>query len=424
MNLAKVAAIIRREYVESVRKRSFLFGLVATPVLMIGMVALPLISQRLVSGERVRLALVDRAGGWAEPLRAAILEPTSGRASSRFEVEIVDDVDMPLTRLEERVRAGTLTGWILLPADFDSTGTFQYSSETVTDPSALDRIETRVQRVAARRKAERLGLPADSVESLLKPVEMKTFQIGQGDGKETDFAQVYLRAVTLVLILFFALLPTGQILMRSVIEEKSTRVIEVLLSSVTPREIMVGKILGLGAVGLTLLGAWAICAGLLSLRGGSIPWDGRLVGVFFLYFIPGYFFYAAVLASIGSICATERDAQPFLTPISLMLVFPVMIGLLIAQDPDHPLVRALSFFPFVTPSLMLFRHAIREPAFAETVATWATLVVATGAMTMFSARIFEVGVLMTGKRPTFPELARILKRKEGGATEAAPSSPT
>ena len=410
MNLTKVRPIVRREYMESVRKKSFFFGLIATPAIMIAMVYLPLAAQRMASGEELHLALVDRAGGWAEVFRAGLTEEFSKDRTARITVEVVPDAEQPLSSLEQRLRDGELTGWILLPANFSETGQLQYYSETVTDASAVSRIQALAGRLLAQRKAASIGLDQTAAEGLLRPAEIKTFQVGREGGKETDFAAVYLRAVTVVLILFFALMPTGQILMRSVIEEKSNRVIEVLLSSVTPKELMVGKIFGLGAVGLTLLGVWAACATLLIWKSGTSPLDARLALTFLLYFVPGYFFYAAVLASIGSICSSERDAQPFLTPISLMLVFPVMIGIMIAQSPDHPFARVLSFIPFFTPSLMLFRHAIREPPVWETIATWCTLVACTGIMIAASARIFETGILLTGKRPTIPEVLRWLRK--------------
>jgi ABC-2 type transport system permease protein len=414
VNLAKIGPILRREYLESVRKKSFFFGLLATPAIMIAMVYLPLAARRMVSSEEMRIALVDRAGGWAEEFRVGLQEEFSKPQDSNLVTEIAPDAETPLSTLEQRLRTGELTGWILLPSDFAQTGRFQYYSETVTDPGAMSRIEGLAGRILARRKAGSMGLDPAAADGLLRPAEMKTFQVGRQGGKEADFAAVYLRAVTLVLILFFALMPTGQILMRSVIEEKSNRVIEVLLSSVTPKELMIGKIFGLGAVGLTLLGVWAACAGVLIWRSGTSPWDVRLALTFLLYFIPGYFFYAAVLASVGSICTSEREAQPFLTPISLMLVFPVMIGIMIAQSPDHPVARVLSFIPFFTPSLMLFRHAIREPAVWETIATWCTLVASTGFMIAASARIFETGILLTGKRPTIPEVLRWLRKDRPG----------
>jgi ABC-2 type transport system permease protein len=413
VNFAKVGAILRREYVESVRKKSFLFGLVATPLLMIAMLYVPLAARRLFADQPLRLAIVDRAGGWAELARDAISE-----RGDRTTIEIAPEPHAPLTALEARVRAGELTGWILFPDDFASTGRFQYSSRGIPEPALLEQITHRIERVVARRRAAAFGLDSTAAEQLLQPIEIKTLQLGSDGEIETDFTRMYLRAVTLVFILFFALMPTGQILMRSVIEEKSNRVIEVLLSSVTPREIMTGKILGLGAVGLTLLGTWAACAVLLSLRAGAAAAgdaafiDPRLALVFLLYFVPGYFFYAALLAGVGSLCTSEREAQPFLSPISLLLVFPIMIGFVVAQHPDHAAVRALSFIPFFTPSLMLFRHAIQEPPAWETLATWSTLVAAAFAMVVLAGRVFEVGVLMTGKRPTLPELARWLGVRE------------
>jgi ABC-2 type transport system permease protein len=281
LNWAKTRHVMRREYTESVRKKSFLFGLLATPLMMLGLVALPLL-----------------AGG---------------------------DLD-----------AGT------------------------ADP---------------------------------------------GGG-------VYFRAVALVMIMFFALVPTGQILMRSVIEEKASRVIEVLLSSVTATELMVGKIVGLGTVGLTLVGTWAAIGALIAWRfGGGFPIGGADAGMFLLFFLPGYFFYAALLGSIGSICHAERDAQPFLTPISLMLILPVMLGFAIAQSPDHALVRIASFIPFFAPSLMLFRWTIHPPPPGEIAATWAALVAATCVMFWASSRIFRIGILLTGKRPTIAEVARWVRAR-------------
>jgi ABC-2 type transport system permease protein len=171
-------------------------------------------------------------------------------------------------------------------------------------------------------------------------------------------------------------------------------------------ELMFGKVLGLGAVGLTLIGAWGACGGLIAMRAGSLPIEPGMAGVFSLYFFPGFFFYAAVLASVGSVCNSEREAQPFLTPISMMLIFPVMIGFVIAQSPDHLLARVFSFIPFFTPSLMLFRFAIKEPPAWEIAATWGVLMVSTVGMIWASSRIFRVGILMYGKRPTIPEIIR------------------
>lgn len=308
--------------------------------------------------------------------------------------------------LDERVRREEIRGWIFVPPEFAADGTVEHHAATLSDPEVLHRVERRFQRALAVHKAAGRGMSRAEIESLLEPVRSRTFLIGNTGGREADFTAVYLRAVAVVMMLLFALLPTSQILMRSVIEEKSNRVIEVLLSSVSPLELMLGKILGLGAVGLTMIGTWAACAGLLSLRMGTLPLDPGTAGLFVLFFLPGYFLFAGVLGAIGSVCNSERETQPFLSPISLMLVLPVMLGVFIAEDPGHILVRVLSFFPPLTPGMILFRHSIRPLPAAEIAAAWTVLVAAAAGMFFVAARVFRVGILMYGKRPSLPEALR------------------
>jgi ABC-2 type transport system permease protein len=309
--------------------------------------------------------------------------------------------------LDARVAAGELDGWLRLPADFADTRAFEMHAESVLDPALLEAVKGRVTAALTEAKAGEVGLAPEQVRELLRPVQLTLFRTRDGD-RSTDPEHLYLRAVLMVMMLFFALVPTGQILMRSVIEEKANRVVEVLLSSVTPGEIMLGKVLGLGAVGLTLLAAWTAAGLLLSARAGgaAVPVSPAEVGVFLLYFLPGYFLYAALLGAIGSVCRTEREAQPFLTPISLTLVLPVLAGFALAQNPDHVLARVLSFVPLLTPSLMLFRFTLQPPPAWEIAATWLVLVLSTIAMVWVSSRVFRTGILLTGKRPTLPEIAR------------------
>lgn len=408
MNTAKVRAVLRREYVESVRKRSFLFGLAITPLLFGVMIGLPLVSQRLLADEPVVVAVLDRTGVYGNRLATATGEADKGRpgvgpAPDLFTVP----ADTDEAELDRRVFAGEITGWVLLDTDFATTGAVKYRAESVTNLAALSDLESRAGRVLAESKAAALGLGPAQVDALLTRPEIQTVKIGRDGGREAEFESVYLKAVALVMMLFLALLPTGHILLRSVVEEKTNRVIEVLVSSVTPMELMVGKILGLGAVGLTLLVTWALVGAALTLWfGQDLPVSAAELGIFTAYFVPGYFLFAALLGTIGSLVTSEREAQPFLTPLNLILLLPVMLGIAIAQNPDHWLARALSFFPLLTPSLMLFRFAIKEPAAWEIAATWLTLVCSTCVMFVVAARVFRVGILITGKRPSLPEVWR------------------
>jgi ABC-2 type transport system permease protein len=354
----------------------------------------------------VTIAVLDLAGGYGTDLASA--DWPTGPGSGPAPDIVVHGPDGPDGEaLDALVLSGEIAGWILLAEDFGETGHFEYRSESVTNVTLLESLESRLDRILAERQALALGLSPGQIERLLASADMRTIRLGEGGEIEADFTQVFLKAVALVMMMFFALLPTGQILMRSVIEEKSNRVIEVLISSVSPLELMVGKVIGLGAVGLTLLGAWSLAGLSLSLATGrALPLTVGEVTVFAAFFLPGYFLVAATLGGLGSVCNSEREAQPFLTPISLALMLPVMLGFAIAQNPDHLAARVLSFFPPLTPSLVLFRYALKPPPFAEIAAAWIVLVAATVLMLVVAARVFRVGILMTGQRPTLAEMLR------------------
>ncbi len=407
MNTTKVREIIRREFVESVRKKSFLFGLVATPALLLLLISLPILARGIVGPEHIELWIIDHTAKYGELLRDSLAGEPMTPGAPAFQVNVYDPESAPPeSQLAAAARDGDITAWIVLPEDFARSRELEYHSASITDPAAVEALNGRAQKVLTRARAQELGLDSEDVDALLLPVQVKTFLTGRTGVEEADFTVVYLRAVALVMILFFALLPTGQILMRSVIEEKTNRVIEVLLSSVTPRELMVGKILGLGAVGLTLLAAWCACGVLLALRAGQFPIAPDQLGIFLLYFLPGFFLYAAIFASVGSVCSSERETHPFQTPISLTLAIPVFLGFAILQEPNHVIWHVASFFPLITPSLMLFRFVIRQPPLWEIAATWITLVAATVGMMWAATRVFRVGILIYGKRPTIPEILR------------------
>jgi len=408
VNLAKVRHVVRREYLESVRKRSFLFGLVATPVIFVVAIFLPLLAGGMFADETVTLAVLDESGAFGDELRTRMTQDEDRPPGMpRPEITVVQPGLGPGPQaLDAMVAAGDLSGWVRIPRDFQRSGSFEFHAKTALNLPVMQDVEHRLNRLLTERRAEAAGFAMADVEVLLQPVDLKIFRSGD-PGRETDPEVLYLHAIVAVMMLFFALLPTGQILMRSVIEEKSNRVVEVLLSSVTPRELMVGKILGLGAVGLTMLGVWGAAALLLNLKTGrDLPIRPDEAGIFVLYFVPGYFFYAALLGAVGSVCSSEREAQPFMTPISLMLMLPAMMGFALGQNPDHLVARVLSFIPFFTPSLMLFRSVIHPPPAWEIAATWLTLTAFTVAMFWISSRVFRIGILLTGKRPTVPEIAR------------------
>jgi ABC-2 type transport system permease protein len=219
------------------------------------------------------------------------------------------------------------------------------------------------------------------------------------------------------MILYFAILFHSASLMHSIIEDKTSRVIEVLLSSVTPAQLMGGKILGVGAVGLTQTLVWVLSAAGASAYGfralatdAPFPTFSPVFLVFFfIYFVLGFFLFATLYVGAGSLCNSAQEAQSLVFPITLMLVIPMMTMSAVIRQPDSGLAVALSLIPFFSPITMFIRINLLMPPLYQIALSILLLVLTLLLLIRLIARVFRVGILMYGKRPTLPEIARWMR---------------
>jgi len=222
-----------------------------------------------------------------------------------------------------------------------------------------------------------------------------------------------------VYLLWIAIFTIAQMLLNNTIEEKSNRIIEVLLSSVTPGELMMGKLGGIAAVGLTMIGAWIVSlVGILQLKAGQeaeiagellkVLKTSGLLSAFVVYFVLGYLLYAGVFLAIGSLCNTLKEAQNMMGPIMIVMIVPLMTMMFIPKEPNGTLATVLSWIPLYTPFVMMNRAAADPPVF-DRVGTLILLIVTTLTVLWLSGRIFRIGILRTGQPPKFMELVRWVK---------------
>ena len=206
--------------------------------------------------------------------------------------------------------------------------------------------------------------------------------------------------------------------MRGGIEEKQSRIVEVLISSVRPSQMMLGKLIGIGLVGLTQIGIWALSTALLSLFGAtmfasqgakipSIPVS--LLVYFVLYFVLGFFLYATLYAMVGAIVSSEEDAQQVQLPVTLLIVMPMMIFGVVMANPNSTSSIVLSMIPFFAPTLMMLRIAVINPPVWQVILSMVIMVATILGSVWVAARIYRVGILMYGKRPSIAELGRWLR---------------
>lgn len=268
------------------------------------------------------------------------------------------------------------------------------------------------------------GIDKSELERILRiNVELDRLDPKKAAGEEQVSKAEQIRQwapIGFVYMLFVAIMTVAQMLLGSTIEEKSNRIVEVLLSSVTPWELMLGKLLGVAFVGIAMLLAWlaSIFAVLNYFSGAGEETASILVGLlvapsllvpFAAYFVLGYLMYSSILLGIGSTCTTLKDAQNFMGPVMTLLMVPLFTMFFIVQDPNGTLATVLSWIPIFTPFVMMNRMA-GDPPTAQIVGTFILLSVSVVFSIWFSGRIFQNGILRTGQPPKFLELLRMVKR--------------
>jgi ABC-2 type transport system permease protein len=277
--------------------------------------------------------------------------------------------------------------------------------------------------VVIEKRLKKEGLDPDRVAQYIKRVGMRTIKVTKKGEEEEDKGGTFIVSYLFVLILYVTLIFYGQAIMRGVIEEKNSRVVEIIVSSLRPFQLMMGKILGIAAVGFTQYAIWAlfgfsasrysksIVSSLFPAAAGfkmtSIP--PYIFVYFVVFFILGYFLFATIYAAIGSMVNSEKEAQQLVFPVIMFLVIPMMLMALILRSPNSSLSVILSLIPFFAPILMLMRITILLPPFIEIASSIALLALSVLLMIWLTAKIYRVGILMYGKRPSIREVAKWMK---------------
>ncbi len=283
------------------------------------------------------------------------------------------------------------------------------------DFEARQQIGDAINRALVERRVRLAGLQNEDLQRLTREVR---FEVRNERG-ERERGQTFILAFGLLMIIYITILVYGVMVMRGVIEEKQSRIIEVLLSSVRPFDLLLGKLIGIGLVGLTQYTVWTIFGLGLSLatslpmlvaNWGSLPTIQPHLLVFFLvYYILGYFLYATLYAMVGAIVSNEEDGQQVQLPVTMAIIIPMMISTMVLRSPNSLASTILSLVPFFSPMLMFLRIAIQTPPWWQIALSIVLLILTILGTVWVSARIYRVGVLMYGKRPTLPEIVRWLR---------------
>ena len=419
--------VIQREYIERIRSKAFIITTLLMPVFMASTILIPALLSNMRSGVTRRIVLVANNRELAEAIKQQLiaspiatdtqLRSAKKSEAPRFAVEISTDTsDAKRDKLRHDVSDGKIDGFLWLTDSDLANRKVVFSAKDVTDFGESIELRNAVQSALVKRQLGRKGMSEPEIESVLKPIDLDSIRIEKGKEGASGLA-VFLVSFTMVMLLYVNVLVYGFAVMRSIIEEKSSRILEVLLSSVTAKQLLAGKIIGVGAVGLTQVAIWLAIAGAFSLIGLSstgsalanvhIPAIG--VVAFGVYFVLGYFMYSTMYAALGSMVNSDQEAQQVQWPAMLPIIFAIVMATPVLQHPNSQLAFWASLFPFFTPILMFVRIMAETPPLWQILLSIVLMLLTTWGLLGLSSRIYRVGILMYGKRPTLPELRKWLR---------------
>jgi len=365
---------------------------------------------------------------WWSDLDATAAKAISGRLGKARYQQVELDSQSP-EALNQAVLNEEIFAYMMIDEDpIGAESNSRFVSSNLTDTDLEDWFSDHATDIIQERRMQQRGIDNDTAAWLTSPMRFELTRINETGEESEVSATDTLRQwapVAFVYILWFAIFSISQMLLTNTIEEKSNRLMEVLLSSVSPFQLMLGKILGIAAIGLTMLFSWIIFLILavkflpLLLGTGSLPVDlssivsdPSYLASFVIYFMLGYMFYASLLVAIGSVCNTLKEAQNLMTPIIMVLIIPLLAMMPIAKDPNGSLAVIMSYIPPFTPFAMMNRVA-GSPPMMDYVLTTLLLVASLILVIWAAAKVFRVGVLMYGKPPKLREILRWIKTPVG-----------
>lgn len=423
----KTLIIAKREYLERVRTKSFIIMTLLIPALMFGGLALPTFIANKGGGPKhlIVLASDQKSGDLIQQELTKVGNEEKARASglrnstrelpetTNLTVDVdTDTSDAHRAALTEKVKAKQLDGVILATRDALAARKVEFLTNDVSSFIANDAIERGINEALRHDLLRSKGMTDEEIENALKPVDLQV-QSPTGMGNpEALFITVFF----LVMVLYVTVLLHGVNVMRAILEEKTSRVMEVMLSTATSSEMMAGKILGVGAVGITQIAIWAALI-LVPSAGGALAAMGSvkailspgLLAYFGIFFLLGFALYSTLCAAVGAMVNSEQEAQQMQFIVMIPLIAAIIILVNVFQYPGSTTAVWASMFPLTAPLIMFLRVALQSPPVWQIAVSIVLMLATVYGLVWVCGRIYRVGILMYGKKPTLPEIVKWIK---------------
>ena len=447
--MRKFLAVVKREYVQRVRTKMFILVTLLAPVVISFFGIAPAVIFSIKAGGPVRIAVVDGTGKLYARLYEAVMNDAADTEEStpdqteriqsgnlrtglkqitkerqaNLELQEIDTAGRSLsqlrTELDRRLQAKQLDGYLILPPDLLHDAKAQFFGRNAGDLFTRRYLQKALSEAVRDERLVEANINVKTLQELSKPVELEGMNIG-ASGEERDSGEGFLLVFAVGFVMYLTILMYGQVILGAVIEEKETRIAEILFSSVRPFTLMMGKLVGISLVAITQLAIWGIGFSAFALYGvGVLASKGLPIHIpkipainfvyFGLFFLLGYFIYSTIYALVGSMVTTAQEGGQLSMPIILLLVVGFYLFYPVINSPDSSFAFWVSMFPFFSPITMLVRIVTQKPPFWQIALS---LLIGFGSVvliTWFCSRIYRIGMLMYGKRVSIPEAWRWLR---------------
>jgi ABC-2 type transport system permease protein len=433
----KVFAVVRREFIERVRTRAFLIGTLIVPLMMLLFGYLPQVLMRANTRTRTLVILdatTDSSGIAAEAALRGLTIRVNDSIRPRYHLERVATAVGALPGLRDRYierigiegdAAQGLDGVLVLTDSSVTTGNVAYFGSNVASFQDMDAMEDALEPLLRQRRLERLGADPATVAASAVKLRVDSRKVTQGKLTGESGASSFMLAYITSFIMYFSLIMYGIQIMGAVLEEKTNRIVEVLVSSITPFQLLLGKVIGVAGAGLLQLGIWGGASFIVSSRfaRAAVPAgseqtaiDGtqqtfsmptisaELIGVILLFFLLGFLLYSALYAAVGAMCSSQQETQQAAQPVTIILAVGFITIFSMINDPSSALARTLSFVPFFAPLVIPVRYALTPLSAVEVLGAAVATAIGLVVVVWVAGRIYRVGILSYGKRPTFREV--------------------
>ncbi len=412
--MKKIIAVAKWEYLEKVKTKAFIISLIITPLIIISFSVVPSLLFRDEAPEVETIGVIDTSGIYFKDLVKELSTYTLPDGNRNYILVNLSTKDKSFKQLKltanKNIQKNLIEGCLIVYPKGNDSVYAEYRSKSIGNFKIVGRFEDALSSIRLKKKLEEEGIDTNFLQDFQDKVNVAQLKIEEsGKVSDRDFLTTFFVSIIFILLLMMMVVYSGQMLVRSMIEEKSSRLIEMLVSSSTPDELLTGKIIGLSLLGLTQMFIWVIIG--MGLVAGSLVPPSAFDNILpmFLYFLLGFLFYASLFVGIGSTVNTEQEAQQITTYLSLVLMLPVVIAMPAIQNPDFLATKIFSYFPLTTPTIMLLRLNVETVAPLEIVLTLSILVISILVVTKLSAKVFRIGILSYGTKPSLKEVLKWIK---------------